>query len=71
MSTYEVTLILEALAKVYSCHELSAGVSVINSLVRHLGLMPEEAEVIVEGALQLKHSRARTGSLSTSEIYVQ
>jgi hypothetical protein len=71
MSTYEVTLILEALAKVYSCHELASGLPVIRSLVKHLKLDPEQAEAVVEGALQLKQARAHMRELSPCEIYVQ
>ncbi len=71
MSTYEVTLLLEALAKVYSCHELASGLPVIRSLVKHLGLDPEQAEAAVEGALQLKQARAYAGEISPPEIYVQ
>jgi len=71
MSTYEVTLILEALAKVYSCHELASGLPVIRALVKHMGLDPEQAEVVVEGALQLKQARALTGERPLGETYVQ
>lgn len=70
MSTYQLRLLLEALASVHSFKDLSEGRAVID-LVRHLGFRPLEAEAIVLGALQIKKIRAENNVNSTGEVYLQ
>ena len=71
MSSYQIKLLLEALAKVYSSQELSAAEPIVASLVNHIGLDCEQAEVFVAGALQLKEARARLGEVVPQDTYIQ
>lgn len=71
MTTYQLRLLLEALIRVHSYEELADGEPVISLLVRHLGFSPDEAEAVVEGALNLKTVRAGCGTSPTGEIYLQ
>jgi hypothetical protein len=71
MSTYQMDLLLEALAKVYSSQELSDVEPVVSSLVDHLGLSNELAEAFVTGALHLKEARARLGDLQARDTFIQ
>ena len=72
MSTYLVKLLLEALTRVHSYGELIEGGQVTELLVRDFFLSPEEAEAIIEGALELKKARVESGDgYVPSEFYVQ
>ena len=71
MSSYQIKLLLEALARVYSSQELSAAEPVVGCLVSHFGFDREQAEVFVTGALQLKEVRARLGELVPQDTYIQ
>lgn len=71
MSTYQINLLLEALVGVYSSQELSAADPVVTCLVNHLGFDCQQAEALVEAALQLKVARARLGDLGAGDVYVQ
>lgn len=71
MSTYQINLLLEALVRVYSSEELSAGEPVLSCLVDHLGFDNDQAEAFVVGALELKEARARLGELLPQDTYVQ
>jgi hypothetical protein len=71
MTTFQISVILEALAKLYSSQELSAAESVVSSLVNHLGFSSDQAEALVAGALHLKEVRARLGELQLSDTYIQ
>lgn len=70
MSTYQLRLLLEALASVHSFKELTEGRAVID-LVRHLGFTPLEAEAIVLGALQIKKIRTENNVSQSGEVYLQ
>lgn len=56
-STYQQQLLLEALVNVHSFEQLAEGDYVIDLLVENLGLSFFEAEVLVEGAFNLKQVR--------------
>ena len=71
MSTYEISLLLEALVRVYSSEELSAGEPIVSSLKDHLGFNCDQAEAFVAGALHLKEARARLGDLRPGDVCVQ
>ena len=71
MSTYQLQLLLEALAGVHSFEELSDGVPVISLLARHFGLDVFEAEAVVRGALDLKRVRVEGGSHAQRDVYLQ
>ena len=71
MSTYQITLLLEALVTVYSSEELSAGEPVLSCLVNHLGFEAEQAEAFVIAALELKELRARLGEPWPQDSFVQ
>ncbi len=71
MSSYQIKLLLEALAKVYSSQELSAAEPVMSCLVNHLGFDSDQAEAFVVGALELKEARARRGNVGPQDTYVQ
>ena len=70
MSTYQLRLLLEALASFHSFRELAEG-RVVADLVRHLGLSPLEAEAIVFGALQIKKIRSEKNGNQIGEVYLQ
>lgn len=70
MSTYQLRLLLEALASFHSFRELAEG-NVIADLVRYLGFSPLEAEAIVLGALQIKKIRGERQVNQTGEVYLQ
>ena len=71
MSTYQLQLLLEALAGVHSFEELSDGIAVISLLVRHFGFDALEAEAVVRGALELKTMRVEGGSHVQRNVYLQ
>jgi hypothetical protein len=71
MSGYELMLILEALTRVHTFDELAQGRPIIAALVLHLGLEPEQAEVLVEGAMYLKQARAESGEVIQGVSYLQ
>jgi hypothetical protein len=71
MSTYQLHLLLEALARVHSFEELSDGLSVISLLKKHLGFDSCEAEAVVEGAFQLKKVRVESQIHPRGEGYLQ
>ncbi len=61
MTSYQITLLLEALVSVYSTEELCAADSIIVRLVKHLRFEQQDAEALVVGALRLKEVRLRYG----------
>jgi hypothetical protein len=71
MSGYELMLILEALTRVHTFDELAQGRPIIAALVLHLRLEPEQAEVLVEGAMYLKQARAESGEVIQGVSYLQ
>ena len=71
MSGYELMLILEALTRVHTFDELALGHPIIEALVIHLGLQPEQAEALVEGAMYLKQARAESGEIIQGVNYLQ
>ena len=71
MSGYELMLILEALTRVHTFDELALGRPIIAALVLHLGLEPEQAEVLVEGAMYLQQARAESGDVIQGVSYLQ
>lgn len=70
MSSYQIHLLLEALASVHSFKDLADGRAIID-LVRHLGFSPQEAEAIILGALQIKRLRAGNILNRAGETYLQ
>lgn len=72
MSPYIVNLLLEALTRVHSYGELIEGGRVTELLIRDFYLSPEQAETIIEGALELKKARVESGDgYVPSEFYLQ
>jgi hypothetical protein len=71
MTTFQISLLLEALSKVYSSQELAAAEPIVKSLVTHLGFDSHQAEALITGALHLKELRARLGERQINDIYIQ
>ena len=65
VTDYHVRLLLEALCSSYSLETLSEGKSLVRLLHSNLKLSLDEAESIVEGALQLKAARQQVSIPTT------
>ena len=68
MNGYQLRLLLEAVATIYSVRELHEDRDISKNLSRNLGLAPAGAEALVDGAYQLKTLRQSAPQLKGASL---